>query len=399
MYRDRQLKVRTQLPGLFQFSDWLPVDRSLNNVVGKPITYESKRLAAHLKLDRLFICFNGYWPERNAHLYTGSFKELEAPAVLARVPANHPRTLVISSAGNTGRAFANICSQQQLPLCLVIPEQNLSAIWSKEPFHPNICLVVVSGGGDYTDAIELGRLISRMAGFFPEGGAANVGRRDGMGLTVLDAAVTMGQIPDHYFQAVGSGTGGISAWEANLRLLEDGRFGSTRMRLHLAQNSPFTPMVEAWRAKSRWLPLTSEAVAREQIRQVSAQVLTNRQPAYSLTGGVYEALAATNGEMYAVTNEESEYARMLFAELEGIDISPASGVATAALIQAAKAGNIKQEDAVLLNITSGGCQRMEQDYSLHYLQPDVVFLPQEIEPEIVAKRMEKFLPVSARRCS
>lgn len=393
IYRDKQLDVKPHLPGLFQFSDWLPVERSLD-VVGKPITYESKHLAAYLKLDRLFICFNGYWPERNARLYTGSFKELEAPAVLARVPANHPRTLVISSAGNTGRAFAHVCSQQQIPLCLVIPEQNLSAIWSKERFHPNVCLVVVSGGGDYADAIALGNLISRMEGFFPEGGATNVARRDGMGLTVLDAAVTLGQIPDHYFQAVGSGTGGISAWEANLRLLQDGRFGTTQMKLHLAQNFPFNPMAEAWQAGNRALPAVSEAAAKEQIRQVSAKVLTNRQPAYSLTGGLYDALTATNGTMYSVTNEESDRARVLFEELEGIDISPASGIATAALIQAAAAGKMRKQDSVLLNITSGGCERMQQDYSLQYLQPDLVFLPQDIQPDVVAKRMEKFLPFS-----
>lgn len=390
IYQSRQIEIKPHLPGLFRFGDWLPVERSLN-VVGKPITYESQRLAAYLKLERLSISFNGYWPERDACLFTGSFKELEAPAVLARVPENHSRTLVISSAGNTGRAFANVCSQQQLPLCLVVPEQNLSAVWSKTPFHPSVCLVIVSGGGDYSDAIALGNLISQMDGFFPEGGAANVARRDGMGLTVLDAAITLGRIPQHYFQAVGSGTGGISAWEANLRLLSDGRFGTTRMQLHLAQNFPFTPMVDAWKAGTGSLPWINEATAKSQIRDVSAQVLTNRKPAYSLAGGLYEALVATNGEMYSVTNEESKRARVLFEELEGIDISPASGVATAALIQAVESGKVGKQDDILLNITSGGCQRMQQDYSLQYLQPDVVFSPQEIKPDIVAKRMEKFL--------
>jgi len=39
---------------------------------------------------------------------------------------------------------------------------------------------------------------------------------------------TIGRIPDFYFQAIGSGTGAIAAWEANLRFLADGRFGSTK---------------------------------------------------------------------------------------------------------------------------------------------------------------------------
>ena len=61
--------------------------------------------------------------------------------------------------------------------------------------------------------------------------------------------LTLGRIPEHYFQAVGSGTGGISAWEASLRLKEDGRFGSNCSRLHLAQNLPNAPIYYAWTGK------------------------------------------------------------------------------------------------------------------------------------------------------
>ncbi|MBD3881430.1 cysteate synthase [Phormidium tenue FACHB-886] len=382
----KQLEIKSVLPGVFRFIDWLPVEYPLE-IIGRPITYQSKHLAAYLGLEQLFISFNGYWPEREAYLLTCSFKELEAPSVLARIPKDNPQTLVIASAGNTGRAFADVCSRLQIPLCLVIPEKNLSAIWSTHSFHPHVCLVVVSGGGDYADAIALGHLISQMEGFFPEGGAANVARRDGMGLTVLDAAATLGRIPDHYFQAVGSGTGGISAWEANLRLLEDGRFGTQRMKLHLAQNAPFNPMVDAWKAQSRSLPQTEETAAKSQINQVDAKVLTNRKPAYSLTGGLYEALTATQGEMYAVTNQELGQARLLFRELEAIDIGAAAGVATAALIRAVELGKVPKQDCIMLNITNGGFERIQQDHTLQYLKPDVVFSPQEITPEIVTERM------------
>ena len=386
VYGNKKLEVKDSLPSLFRFIDWLPVERYLD-VEGKPITYQSKNLAHHLGLDRLFISFNGYWPERDARLFTCSFKELEASPILARVPKNNKKTLVVASAGNTGRAFATICSRLQIPFCLVIPEKNLSAIWSKDSFDSCVRLITVSGNGDYFDAIRLGKIISELDGFFPEGGAANVARRDGMGLTVVDATVTIGQIPDHYFQAVGSGTGGISAWEANLRFLADERFGSKKMKLHLSQNIPFTPMTDAWKANSREIPPLSEIEAKKSISQVSAKVLTNRQPAYSLGGGLYEALVDTDGEMYGVTNEESEKARVLFEELEGIDISPAAGIATGALIQAVEAGKIGKKESILLNITSGGYKRMCQDYALNYLKPDVTFTPQEIKPDLVAERI------------
>jgi len=63
----------------------------------------------------------------------------------------------------------------------------------------------MSPGNDYTDAINLAGRIAKLPGIV-EGGARNVARRDGMGTLMLDAAVTLGKMPDHYFQAVGSGT-------------------------------------------------------------------------------------------------------------------------------------------------------------------------------------------------
>lgn len=392
VYASQQLTVRPQLPGLFQFIDWLPVEQYLSDV-GKPITYQSQGLAQHLGLEQLWISFNGYWPERDARLLTCSFKELEAVTVLARIPPENQQVLAISSAGNTGRAFAQIYSRYQIPLCLVIPEKSLPAIWASESFTPSVQLVVVNNSEDYFDAIQLGRFISKLDGFFPEGGAANIGRRDGMGLTVIDAVITLGRIPDHYFQAVGSGTGGIAAWEANLRLLQDGRFGDRRMTLHLAQNAPFTPMVDAWKAGARDIEKMTDAVAKTRINQTSAKVLTNRQPAYSITGGVYDALTASQGSMYAVTNAESQQARTLFAKLEGIDICPASGVAAAALMQAVQSGKVHKAETLLLNITSGGFERLRTERKLHYLNPSLGIDAQSISPEFVASRQSDFCPV------
>lgn len=397
-YSHKQLEVKPYLPGIFRYIDWLPVERVLSKA-GKPVTYQSKHLSRSLGLENLFICFNGYWPERGIYLRSCSFKELEALAVLARIPLSTSKTLVVSSAGNTGRAFAQIATQQSFPVCLVTPEKNLSAYWSHHPFADNVFLVAVAKPADYTEAIRLGKRISQLEGFFLEGGANNVARRDGMGLTVLDAAVTLGKIPDHYFQAVGSGTGGIAAWEANLRLIEDGRFGSHRMRLHLSQNAPFTPLVDAWTQGKQQIDPISERDSKPLIDAVSAQVLTTRTPAYGLTGGLYDALRDTRGRMYAVTNQEAEQASLLFEELEGIDISPAASVATASLMQAVEAGYIHKQDVVLLNITSGGRKRLHQDYPLHYLHPRLVLSPQSIVTDSIRRQMTPYFEESVEYSS
>lgn len=392
-YQARQLQVQLEQPGLFRYRDWLPVTRAIDGP-GKPITYQSEGLAQALGLKNLWISFNGYWPEKQARFYSCSFKELEALTVMARMPEVTSTTLVVASAGNTGRAFAQVGSRLEQSLCLVSAHKNIPAYWSHHPFSKAIALVSVVGNAsmgtasserrrnghatsekshpgeaDYTDAIKAAHTLSQLPDFFPEGGVYNVARRDGMGLTVVDATMQMQRIPDHYFQAVGSGSGGIAAWEAYMRLRDDGRFGETRMQLHLSQNLPFTPLVDAWRDRSRGEIILDEQAAKPKINQVLAQVLTTRNPAYAMVGGLCDALTATQGQMYGVSNPEVQAAMAQFLALEGIDISPAAGVATASLMQAVNAGRVKAEDWILLNITSGGLQRLALDYSLYQLEP------------------------------
>ena len=93
-----------------------------------------------------------------------------------------------------------------------MPEENISALWFDRPLNPCVKLICPERGGDYFDAIFLSNLALKSRKFYAEGGAKNVARRDGMGTTVLSAATTIGEIPDYYFQAVGSGTGAIAAW-------------------------------------------------------------------------------------------------------------------------------------------------------------------------------------------
>ena len=92
------------------------------------------------------------------------------------------------------------------------------------------------------------------------------------------------------------------------------------MKLMVSQNVPFTLMYDAWKAGSRALLPLDEEVARKQCEAISAKVLSNRKPPYSLKGGLFDALTATGGDMFAVENGEVKEAVQLFAETEGIDI-------------------------------------------------------------------------------
>ncbi len=367
-YFEKKLELRNQ-PGIGRFHSWLPIQEELTTDAG-PITYKSEALARELGLSNLYIGFSGYWPERGAFIKTCSFKELEAYPTMQLLKETGGKAIVLASAGNTGRAFAHVSALTGIDAYIVVPDSGVSKLWLPEEPTESIHLISMSPGNDYTDAINLAGRIAKLPGMVPEGGARNVARRDGMGTVMLDAAVTIGKIPDHYFQAVGSGTGGISAWEAALRLRADGRFGQKLPKLQLAQNLPFVPMYSAWQERRRQIiPELDMKDAKKQIEDTYATVLTNRAPPYGVTGGLYDALVGTDGIMYAITREEALEAKALFESLEGIDILPPSAVAAASLLKAVEAGKVSRDETILLNVAGGGYRRLKEDFTLFQISP------------------------------
>ena len=381
VYEHRQLTLREDLPGLYKFADWLPIGRILEGS-SAPVTFQSQGFAQALGLTNLFITFSGWWPEKGANMTTCSFKETEAFSVCGRLDPRDDRILVVASAGNTARSFARVCSDNNIPLLLCVPEVNLDALWFDKPLNSCVKLVCSALGSDYFDAIHLSNIVASSEGFMAEGGAKNVARRDGMGTTVLSAVTTIGKIPDYYFQAVGSGTGAIAAYEANLRLINDGRYGNRKMKLMVVQNAPFQPIYDAWKAGSRSMLPLDDQEARNSASVIDAKVLSNRKPPYPIFGGLFDALTATGGQVMVATNEQAREAGRLFQETEGIDIHAAAAVAAAALIEAANNKSVDPEALIMLNITGGGEEIFKAGTPPHYLKPALTF-PADPNPEEV----------------
>ncbi len=382
VYEKKQIAFGPEERGIYQFADWMPVRRMLKGSA-PTVTYRSEKLAARLKLPNLHIAFSGWWPEIGASMSTCSFKETEAYSVCARIPDGEKRVLVVASAGNTARAFAKVCSENNIPLLLSVPEENIDALWFERPLNECVKLMCSPRGTDYFDAIALGDAACTSPMFFAEGGAKNIARRDGMATTVLSAAKVLQRTPEAYFQAIGSGTGTIAAWEANLRLIDDGRFGSHKMKLFPSQNVPFLPMYDAWKAGSRALLPMDDEKARVQALEINAKVLSNRRPPYSLRGGVYDALLDAGGDIECATNADIAAMQHLFLDTEGIDIHPAAAVALQGMINAFEAGKLPRDTVALLNVTGGGQARFQREHKCHYLKPSLI--GNASDPDIVEK--------------
>jgi cysteate synthase len=379
LYPRKEFEPDSSLPGIYRYSDWLPIAGTLKGSA-TPVTYRSARLGARLGLSRLYITFNGLWEKIGARTATGTFKDCEAFSVLARFPAFSGKTLVVASAGNTARAFIQAASDNDLPLVAVVPESCLEDLWVLGDKGRDVRLVAASGGADYFEAISLANLVCEIPGFQSEGGAKNVARRDGLGVSVLSAVEEAEEIPDYYFQAVGSGTGAIAAHEANIRLNESGRFARKTMRLVISQNAPFTPILDAWGSGERIAKARDERDDRAKIDVIEAKTLSNREPPWGIVGGLFDCLKASGGEVLAVSNAEVRAAQVLFRDLEGCDISPEAGVAAASLLKKAMAGEIESDAIVMLNVTGGGYESLRSDPRATRLRPDLVLRKDEFEP-------------------
>lgn len=388
-YENRQFNPREDLDGLYRYADWLPIKRTLKGSF-PPVTYRSEGLAGELGLENLYITFSGYWPDKGARMATCSFKETEAYSVCGRLAENNERILVVASAGNTARAFAKVCSDNGIPLLISIPEDNIDALWFTEPLNDCVKIMAAPKGSDYYDAIALADKVCSDPHFMAEGGAKNVARRDGMGTTLLSAVETIGRIPDAYFQAIGSGTGAIAAWENNLRLISDGRFGTHRMRLYPSQNSPFTVMYDSWKLHSRTLVEFPPEKARKAAEEIKAKVLSNRKPPYTLAGGLFDAMDDAGGDIFKVTNDELDLWKEKFLQLEGIDIHNAAAVAVASLAQAAAEGKVRKDEVIMLNITGGGEQLAKSEHDVVYAEPHLVLDPGLSADEVVSAVLELF---------
>jgi len=372
--------------GIWRFN-WLPVHNPGFQQPG-PVVYASKGLSKKLGLKNLFIAFNGYWPENGARIATCTFKEFEAAVVLENARSNGVEGMVVASAGNTARAFAHLSTVSGFPVIIVVPKMCLFEMWYLEASLkiPTIALL----DGDYSDSIDLARRIAMNNGYPFEGGVKNIAKRDGLGIVLLEAVSAIGRLPDHYFQAVGSGTGAVAVWEMAERFIRDGRFGSRPPVLHLAQNIPFTPMVNAWNKGSR--ELFPEDLRPELINEITTRVISSRYPAYSILGGVFDALTATGGRMYGVVNDEVYDAMKLFQQEEGIDIVPAAGVAVAALRRAVEGGQIPGDETILLNITGGGEERLKQDMKTYRVEP--VYVTKKISDNDIEELLCNLLNVN-----
>jgi cysteate synthase len=338
------------------YIEQLPFDKDFEGGGPRICCFHSVELGRSLGLDNLWVLLSGWSPRHGANFRSGTFKELEALGVLARVTSQTEKVLIVSSAGNAGRSFLEAGVMEGDPVIVVVPANALETMYCAPPDSQCPPLLLALKDAHYPDAIRMVRELKTLFldELVTESGCFNIARRDAIGILMHSACRQMGRVPDHFFQAVGSGTGGIAAWEAVLRIVDELFVGSVPTQLHLVQNAPFAIMADAWNAGKKSIEPLNQRDVRLLLGQTSAKALSNATPPYSVMGGVYDALKATGGGMYSVTNREISLSLVLLEACLGEGAFAEAGAALAGLMQAVAQGKVKSDDHILLHVTGFG---------------------------------------------
>jgi cysteate synthase len=354
------------LEGVWKYLDWIPTSTS-NEYVAGTTTYKAEALGKALGMSNLWVTFHGYWPEKGGMCPTGSFKDMEAVPTIQRLHDHGCKGLICASAGNTARGFTHFCGLANMPLIVVVGKDHGHRIWTKVGHPTDSVKVVVVEDGDYYDAKTVAKAIAKkLTGWQMEGSVHNVARRDGIGSLILDAAFTIGAMPEHYFQGIGGGPGPIGVHEMAERLIESGQFEGPAPRQHLSQNIEHSPIHNAWQAKRDHL--IAEDYPPHDV-EVYSDYLMNKGPAYGQVGGVHDILKASNGQTYVVERDDAVAAKTQFESIEGIDIMTPGAVAMASLQQALASGEVDPDACTVLNISGGGVERLKQDHATETVEP------------------------------
>lgn len=357
--------IRKSATGLDRYAEFLLGDGVLDRVPNPVVTYQSRKFADKLGMNRLYITLTGYAPEHGAYSPTCSFKELEAIAVFRRLmQAKKRRVLILSSAGNTARAFCYWGAKFGWPVVIVVPVDSRQFIWlPHEPglldrVHRYVRVVSVGRPSSYRDAAVIHRHIADLLGtsVADEGGFGNPGRLAGLGIAALSFFDITGCAPDKYFQAVGSAAGAVAASRIYQQVNPE---KAAAVEYFLMQNEPYTPLVDALNQE---LSSIDTENYQKYVDMVCAPMLTSADPLYAYPGGLKDDIRrGIRIHGVSVNNDEIYEAQYNFYREESLEVLLPAAAAIAGLSDMIKAGRVHQNDLIHLNVTGVGESRRKAD--------------------------------------
>ena len=279
---------------------------------------------------------------------TGSFKARGLSAAVSKAKELGVRTASMPSAGNAGSAAAAYCARAGLDLYLVMP--------SDVP-HVNQAEVATYGAQTYLihglihDAGRSLRGQGKAKGWFDMSTLKEPYRVEGKKTMGYELAEQFHwSLPDVIIYPTGGGTGIVGMWKAFEEMETLGWIGSRRPRMVIVQAAGCAPMVRAHRNGQ------DQAEPWQHAQTIAAGL---RVPEAIGDYLILQAVRASGGASYSVTDEEILADMRELAQAEGVFPCPEGAATYGALKAMVKEAQVAPDDRVVLFNTGAGLKYVD----------------------------------------
>lgn len=290
---------------------------------------------------------------------TASFKDRQAAVTISVLKEAGIHEMVVASTGNVAISYSAYAARAGIKIWAFLtslvpgPKMREAAIYGTQ---------VIKVTGSYDQTKSLAERFAAQRGLFYDLGAKSIPCTEGMKTLAFEIAEQLGialgpgdtpwRAPDWYVQAVSGGLGPLSVLKGFIELKALGLIDRVP-KIAAIQAEGCAPMVHAWK----------------QDREVAQPVSSPRTLIITLATGdpgrTYTLLRKgmlenSGGAFESVTDEEAFRAMHYLAKMEGISVEPAAAVAVAGLVKLVRAGQVGNDEVVVINCT-GHTMPVERD--------------------------------------
>jgi threonine synthase len=327
---------------LWRYVDFLPADYNPDVDINAGFTplIRSKRLAAHLGLDELWIKNDSVNPSY-------SFKDRVVAVAAAKALELGFDTIACASTGNLACAVAAHAARGGMKAYVFIPSNlEFGKVLGAAIYDPT--MIAIDGSYD-----DVNRLCSELADQYPWA-FVNINVRpfyaDGSKTLGFEVAEQLGwRTPDHAVVPSASGAMFTKIYQGFKEFEKVGLIDEVHTQMHSTQARGCSPIATAYE-EGRFV-----------IRPVKPNSVATSLAIGNPADGYYalKVIEASGGS--AVITEEAEVAEgvKLLARTEGIFTEGAGGVSVMGLVHLVESGRIKKNESVVLYITGNGLKTTE----------------------------------------
>lgn len=328
-----------------RFLDLLPIQNSSQKLPSDakytPVIH-AKSLGKLLGLKSLYL-------KDETVLPTNSTKDRMASVSLGFLWDRGVRAFCTSSTGNSSSAYAfAIQAYPEMKVLIFTADRFLERVkYADHSQVEHFCM----RGASFVEAAEYSSIYANRHGLTAEGGFFNLGRREGLKLSFLEATEQIPQKIDWYVQAVSSAMGVYGTYKGAKELLSLKRI-TQLPRLLCAQQASCSPMANAYH--QGYENIQQHHIISKPDGIAEAILRGNPTKAYPY---IRSMVRDSNGDFVVVNEAEIKEARKLVEELEGLYPCYSASTAVAAVIKQIRHERISKSDTILVNLTGGDKKR------------------------------------------